>query len=83
VHERLRADRDLVAEQGGDLVGVPRAADVAQKRDPVRVVADFPVEPCRLAQPRGKQARAKLRLERLSEGVVLCQREGCDEFAQA
>ena len=35
VDERLGADRDLVAEQRGDLVRVAGAADVAQQRDPV------------------------------------------------
>ena len=33
--ERLGADRDLVAEQGRDLVGVAGAADVAEQRHPV------------------------------------------------
>ncbi len=83
VHERLRADPDLVAEQRRDLVGVPGAADVAQQRDPVGVLAHLLVEPRRLAHPRREQARAQLGLERLAEGVVLRQRKRCDEFAQA
>jgi hypothetical protein len=35
MHECLGANRDLVAEQGRDLVRVPRATDVAQQRYPV------------------------------------------------
>ena len=35
VHECLRANRDLVTEERGDLVCVPCATYVAQQRDPV------------------------------------------------
>ena len=35
VHQRLGADGDLVAEHGGDLVGVAGAADVPEQRHPV------------------------------------------------
>ena len=83
VDERLRADGDLVAEQCRDLVRVPRAADVPQQRNPVGVLAHLPIEPRGLAHPRREEARAQLRLERLTEGVVLRQRERGDELAQA
>jgi hypothetical protein len=63
-------------------VGVARATDVAQQRDPVDGVAQRPVEAGFFAQPRGEQARAELRLERLSERVVLRQREGRDQLAE-
>ena len=82
MHEGLRADGDLVAEQGGDLMRVPRTADVAQQRDPVDDFAQARVEAGFLAQRRGEQTRTQLRFERLTEGVVLRQGEGRDEFAQ-
>ena len=56
VHERLRADPDLVSEERRDLVSVSGTAHVAQQRDPVGVFAHLPVEPRRLAQPRGEKA---------------------------
>ena len=83
VDERLGADRDLVAEHGGDLVGVAGAADVAQQRHPVGGLADLLVEPRLLAHPRREQARPQLRLERLAEGVVLGQRQRGDELGEA
>jgi len=60
VDEGLGADRDLVAEDRRDLVGVAGAADVAQQRDPVDGLAQVVVEAGRLADPRGEQARAQL-----------------------
>jgi len=80
VHQRLRADRDLVAEERGDLVRVARAADVAQQRDPVDGVAHLRVESGLVAHPHGEQARPQLGLERLPERVVLRQREGGDQL---
>ena len=55
VHERLGADRDLVAEDGGDLVGVAGAADVAQQRHPVRGLAQLLG---RTPRPRRSRSRA-------------------------
>ena len=84
VHQRLGADGDLVAEQGGDLVGVSGAADVPQQRDPVDGVAQRRRPKLGLvAHPHREEARAQLRLERLAEGVVLRQRERGDEFTEA
>ena len=41
MHQGLGADGDLVAEQGGDLVRVARAPEVAQQRHPVDRVAQL------------------------------------------
>ncbi len=82
VDERLGPDRDLVAEHGGDLVGVTGAAEVAEQRDPVGRLAHLVVESRRLAHPGREQARAQLRLERLAEGVVLRERQRGDELAE-
>ena len=81
--QRLGADRDLVAEHGGDLVGVAGAADVAQQRHPVRGLAHLLVEPRGLADPGREQARAQLRLQRLPERVVLRERQRGDELTEA
>ena len=81
--QRRAANRDLVAEHRGDLVGVTGAADVAQQRHPVGSLADVLIEPRGLADPRGQQARPQLRFERLAEGVVLCQRQCPDELTEA
>ncbi len=83
VDERPGADRDLVAEHRRDLVGVAGAADVAQQRDPVGVVAHLRLEAGGLAHPRGEQARPQLRLQRLAERVVLRERERGDELGEA
>ena len=83
MHERLGADRDLVAEQGRDLVGVAGAADVPEQRHPVDGLAQLLVEARGLADPRREQARAQLRLERLAERVVLRKRERGNELAEA
>jgi hypothetical protein len=83
VNQRLGADRDLVPEHGGDLVGVPRAADVAQQRHPVDGLAQLVVGPRGLADPGGEQARSQLRLERLAERVVLRERQRRDELPEA
>ena len=83
VDERLGADRDLVAEQRRDLVGVTGAADVAEQRDPVGRLANVVVDLGGVADPGREQARAQLRLERLPEGVVLRERERGDEFGEA
>ena len=83
VHERLGANRDLVAEDGGDLVGVAGAADVPQQRHPVRGLAQLLVEPRGLADRRREQARPQLRLERLPERVVLRERQRGDELTEA
>jgi len=40
----LGTDRDLVAEHGGDLMGVAGAAHVPEERHPVRGVAQLSVE---------------------------------------
>jgi hypothetical protein len=53
VHQRTGADRDLVAEDGGDLVRVARAPDIAQQRDPVDGFAQLRIEACLLTQPQG------------------------------
>ena len=84
VHERLGEDGDVVAEDGGDLVRVAGAADVAQQRDPVdgRRAASAS-KPASSDQPCGEEARPQLRLERLAERVVLRERERRDELAQA
>jgi len=83
VDERLGADRDLVAEDGGDLVGVARAADVAQQGDPVDGLPQLVVESRGLGDPCGEQARSQLRLERLAERVVLRERQRGDELPEA
>jgi len=83
MHERLGADRDLVAEHRGDLVGVAGAADVAQQRNPVDGLAQLVVEPRGVADPRGEQARPQLRLEGLPECVVLRERQRGDELPEA
>ena len=83
VDERLGPDRDLVAEQGGDLVRMTGAADVAQERDPVGVRPHVVVELRLLAQPAREEAGAQLRLERLAEGVVLRERQRGDELGKA
>ena len=83
VHQRLGADRDLVAEHGGDLVRVAGAADVPQQRHPVGGLAHLVLESGGLADPRREQARAQLRLERLPERVVLRERQRRDELAEA
>ena len=83
VHQRLGADGDLVAEHGGDLVGVAGAADVPQQRHPVGGLAHLVLESRGLADPRREQARPQLRLERLPERVVLRERERRDELAEA
>ena len=83
VHQRLGADRDLVAEHGGDLVGVPGAPDVPEQRHPVGALALLVVDARGVADPRREQAGPQLRLERLSEGVVLRQGQRRHEFAEA
>ena len=83
VNQRLGANGDLVAEHGRDLVGVAGAADVAQQRHPIGGLAHLVLESCGLADPRRQQARPQLRLERLPERVVLREREGRDELAEA
>src|SRR3954452_14853772 len=83
VHQRLSADGDLVAEHGGDLVGVAGAADVPQQRHPVGGLALLFVEAGGVADPRREQARAQMRLERLPERVVLRKGERRDELAEA
>ena len=83
VHERLGTDRDLVAKERGHFVRMARASHVAQQRHPVGGIADLAVEARRIAHPGGEQARPQLRLERLAERVVLGQRQGRDEFAEA
>ena len=83
VDERLGPDRDLVAEQGGDLVRMTGAADVTQERDPVGVRPHVVVELRLLAQPAREEAGAQLRLERLAEGVVLRERQRGDELGEA
>ena len=83
MHQRLGADRDLVAEDGGDFVGVAGAADVAEQRHPVHGRAQVFVEPGGLANRCREQARPQLRLERLAERVVLCECQRGDEFAEA
>ena len=82
VHERLRPDRDLVAKQGRDLVRMPGAADVAQERDPVGVRPHLVAELRFLGQPAREEAGAQLRLERLTERVVLCERQRGDELGE-
>ena len=81
--QRLGADRDLVAEHGGDLVRVAGAADVAEQRHPVGGLAHLLLEARGLADPRREQARPQLRLERLTERVVLRERQRRDELAEA
>ena len=83
VHQRLGPDRDLVAEHGGDLVRVPGAADVAQHRNPVRVLAHLVIDVRGLADPGREQAGPQLGLERLAEGVVLRERQRGDQFTEA
>ena len=83
VDERLSANRDLVAEHGGDLVSVAGAADVPQQRHPVGGLAHVALESRLLADPRREQARPQLRLERLAERVVLRERQRGDELGQA
>ena len=83
MHERLGEDRDVVAEDGGDLVRVAGAADVAQQRDPVDGLAHVRVEARLLAQRHRQEARPQLRLERLAERVVLRERERRDELTEA
>jgi len=83
VDQRPGANGDFVAEEGGHLVGVAGAADIAQERDPVDRVAQRRVEARRLAHPHRKEAGAHLRLERLAERVVLREGERGDELTQA
>jgi hypothetical protein len=83
VDERLGPDRDLVAEQGGDLVRMTGAADIAQERDPIGVRPNLVVELRLLAQPAREQARTELRLEWLAERVVLRERQRGDELGKA
>jgi hypothetical protein len=82
VDQRLRAEGDLVAEDGGDFVRVSRAADVAQQRDPIDGFARFAVETGFLGEPCRQQARAELRFERLAERVVLRQGQRRDELGE-
>jgi hypothetical protein len=44
VHQRLGPDGDLVTKDGGDLVRVASAADVAQQRHPINGFAQFSTE---------------------------------------
>src|ERR1017187_5803571 len=60
VYQRLGADGNLVAEDGGYLVGVAGAADVSQQRDPIDGVAHFLIESSGLTYPHREQARPKL-----------------------
>ena len=60
VHERLRADRDFVAEERGDFVGVAGAADVPEQRSPVCGLAHLPRESRGLAHPRREETRPQL-----------------------
>ena len=80
VHQGLGANGDLVAEDGGDLMRVARATDVAQQRDPVGGVAQLRVEAPLITQPHGQEARPQLRLERLAERVVLRKSKRGDEL---
>ena len=82
VHERLRANRDLVAEEGRDFVRVTGAADVAEQRHPVDGVAHRLVESGGLAHPGREETGPELRFQRLPERVVLRQRQCRDEFTQ-
>jgi hypothetical protein len=81
-HERVGQDGDVVAEDGGDLVRVACAPQIAQQRDPVDGVAQLGIEAGFLAQRHRQQARPQLRLERLSERVVLPQGERRHELTQ-
>ena len=83
VHQCPGADGDLVAEQGGHLVRVPGAPDVAQQCNPVDSFAHSRAVLGRIAQPHREQARAQLRLERLAERVVLGQGQRGHEFTEA
>jgi hypothetical protein len=83
VDQRLGANRDLVAEHGGDLVGVTGAADVPQQRHPIGGLAHLVFDSCRLADPRGEKARSQLGLERLAERVVLRERQRGYELTEA
>ena len=83
VNQRLAANRDLVAEHGGDFVCVTGAADVAQQRHPVDGLTHVGFESRAFADPRREQAGAELRFERLAECVVLRQGERGDEFTEA
>ena len=82
-HQRRREDRDVVPEHRGDLVRVGRAPHVAQQRQPIRRRAERLVDARLLTHRVCEQARPQLRLERLSERVVLPERERHHEFAQA
>jgi hypothetical protein len=82
-HERPGEEGHVIAEDGGDLVRVARATDVAEQRDPVDGFAQLPVEARLLTQRRPKEARPELRLERLAERVVLPESERRDELTQA
>jgi hypothetical protein len=61
-------------------VGVAGATHIPEERNPIHVVAHSFVESRRIAYPRRKQARPKLRLQWLAERIVLRQRQGGDEF---
>jgi hypothetical protein len=82
VHQGLGADRDLVAEDGGDLVRMTGAADVPEQPHPVGRIPYLFVELGSVADPGCEQARPKLRLQRLSEGVVLRKSQCGDELSQ-
>ena len=60
VDQRLAANRDFVAEHGGDFVRVAGAADVAEQGHPVGGFAHVRLESRALAHPRREQARPKL-----------------------
>ncbi|HVT98935.1 MAG TPA: hypothetical protein VHE33_15625 [Acidobacteriaceae bacterium] len=80
VHQGLGANGDLIAENGGHLVGMTRAPHIAQQGNPVDGVADVLPKAGGLANPGCQQAGAKLGLQWLPEGVVLRQGQGSDKF---
>ena len=80
VYQRLRPNRNLVAEHGGHLVRIAGATDIAKQCHPIGCIAHILIESSRLANPSGKQAGTQLRLERLAKRVVLRQGQRGDEF---
>ena len=64
------AERDLVAEGGGEQVGVGVAADVAQDRLVIDLAPLGGVEAQRRGEPHREHARAKREIPRLAGGEV-------------
>jgi len=82
-HDDLAAERDLVADDRREHVGLGVAADIAQQRLVVDLAKLAFAQATEIAQPHRQHARAQRELERLAHPQVGRQRERGHKLGQA